>query len=356
MTDQRLKKAANLVKKNNLNVLIVTEINHVRYLSGFTGSNGIVVLAPPKSYFLTDFRYQVQSQKEVKDCKVIIASRQLTTELPKIPVFSKNAKVGFESDFVSISFLDKLKELLPDVSFKPTTGLVESLSVVKDAEEIRRVKKAVRIAEKAFGEILHEIRPGAAECDIALDLEYKMRRLGAENIAFETIIASGQRSSMPHGRASTKKLHKGDFVTLDFGCLYKGYASDITRTVVLGKATERQKKIYNIVLTAQKAACKAVKPGAACKAVDAVAREMIMKAGYGDNFGHGLGHGVGMLVHDRPVLSAQSTDILAPGMIVTIEPGIYISNWGGVRIEDDVLVTDSGAQILSKLPKDLLEL
>lgn len=183
-----------------------------------------------------------------------------------------------------------------------------------------------------------------------------MRSMGAENASFETIVASGQRSSMPHGRASEKKLRKGDFVTLDFGCLYQGYASDITRTIVLGKATERQKNIYGIVLAAQKTACKAVKPGMPCNRLDSVARDMIMKAGFGDNFGHGLGHGIGMLVHDRPAVSPQSNDILEPGMIVTIEPGIYISNWGGVRIEDDVLVTANGGQILSKSPKDLLEL
>jgi Xaa-Pro aminopeptidase len=356
MTDQRLKKISGLAKKNNLNVLIVTEINHVRYLSGYTGSNGIVVIASPKAYFLTDFRYTVQAQKEVKDCKVIIVSRQLVTELPKLPIFNKGAKVGFEADFVSVNFLSKLKELLPDVDLKPTTGLVESLSITKDSEEIRRVKKAVRIADKAFGEIIGILKPGVMEKDIALEIEYKMRKLGAEKESFETIIASGQRSAMPHGRASEKKLRKGDFVTLDFGCLFHGYASDITRTVVLGKATEKQKKIYNIVLAAQKTACKAVKPGMPCNRLDGIARDMIMKAGYGDYFGHGLGHGVGMLVHDRPVLSPQSNDVLESGMIVTIEPGIYISNWGGVRIEDDVLVTSNGGQILSKSPKDLLEL
>jgi Xaa-Pro aminopeptidase len=161
---------------------------------------------------------------------------------------------------------------------------------------------------------------------------------------------------MPHGKASNKKLRKGDFVTLDFGAVYQGYASDVTRTVVLGKATARQKKIYDIVLTAQKKACKAARPGLACSRLDGVAREVIMKDGYGDNFGHGLGHGIGMIVHDRPTLNPRSTDILREGMVVTIEPGIYIPNWGGVRIEDDVLITASGGQVLSKSPKDLLEL
>jgi Xaa-Pro aminopeptidase len=356
MTDQRIKKAFGLLRKNGIDTFVATEINHVHYLSGFTGTNGIVVISPPKAYFLTDFRYGVQAQKEVKDCKIIIAGRQLITELPKLPVFSRGTRVGLEGDFISLNMLEKLKELLPAVIFRPTSQLVESLSVIKDNDEIGRIRKAVHIADKAFSEILDEIKPGVKEKDIALELEYKMRILGAENASFETIVASGQRSAMPHGRASDKKLRKGDFVTLDFGCLYQGYASDITRTVVLGKATEKQKKIYDIVLTAQRAACKAVRPGMACSRLDSVARDIIMKAGYGDNFGHGLGHGIGLMVHDKPVLSPQSNDVLEPGMVVTIEPGIYISNWGGVRIEDDVLVTANGGQILSKSPKELAEL
>jgi len=347
-----------LLKKNNIDALLVTEINHVRYLSGFTGTNGIVALAPPKSYFLTDFRYAVQAQKEVKECQVIVAGRQLVRELSRIPAFSdsKKMRVGVEADFVSLSLLDKLRESIPFATFTPTTQLIESLSILKDSDEISRLKKAVKIADKAFSEVIDIIKPGLKERDIALEIEYKMKSLGAENPSFDTIVASGLRSSMPHGRASDKVLRKGDFVTLDFGCFYRGYASDITRTVVLGKATEKQKKIYGIVLMAQRAACRAVKPGLACSRLDGVARDIIMKAGYGDYFGHGLGHGLGMLIHDRPVLSQESNDVLEPGMVVTIEPGIYIPNWGGVRIEDDVLVSATGAEVLSKSPRDLMEL
>lgn len=356
MTDNRINRVFSLLKKEKIDYLLVTEINHVRYLTGFTGSNGMVLLAPPKSYFLTDFRYLVQAQKEVKDLKVIIADRELTSELPKLPELSKKVRVGVESAYMPLKMLNKLKDLLPKVDFKPKENVIESLSVSKDSEEIRKIKKAIRIADKAFSDILGYIKPGMMEKDIAFEMEYNMRSQGADGIAFDIIVASGQRSSMPHGKASTKKLRKGDFVTLDFGCLYQGYASDITRTLVLGKASERQKKIYDIVFKAQKSACKAVKPGLACSKLDAVARELIMKSGYGDYFGHGLGHGIGMIVHDNPVLNPRSTDVLAEGMVVTIEPGIYIPNWGGVRIEDDVLVTSSGGQVLSKSPKELIEL
>lgn len=356
MTDQRVNKAFELLKKEKINGLLVTNLTHVRYLSGFTGSNGMVVLAPPRAYFLTDFRYLVQAQKEVKNCKVIIADRELTSELSKLPELNRKTKIGVESAFVSLKMQDKLKDLLPRVDFRRTENLIETLAVVKDSEEIKKIKKAVRIADKAFSDIIGRMKAGMTEKEIALELEYNMRSMGADAAAFEIIVASGQRSSMPHGIASSKKLRKGDFVTLDFGCIYQGYASDITRTVVMGKATEKQKKIYEIVSNAQRKACKAVKPGLPCSRLDGVARDIIMKAGYGDYFGHGLGHGLGLQVHDNPSLSARSTDVLAAGMVVTIEPGVYIPNWGGVRIEDDVLVTANGGQILSKSPRELLQI
>jgi len=356
MTDQRIQKAFSLLKKNKIDCLLVTELNHVRYLTGYSGSNGMVLLAPPKAYFFTDFRYKVQSQKEVKNCAIIIAEQTLISELPKIPKLNKKIKIGLEAEFVTLSLQEKLKDLLPKAVFKSTEKLVESLSVTKDPDEIKKIKKAIKISEKAYNETLSLIKPGVKEKDIALELEYKMRSYGADSAAFDIIVASGQRSSMPHGVASEKRMRKGDFITIDFGCFYQGYTSDITRTLVLGKADEKQKKIYDIVLTAQLAACKAVKPGLACSRLDGVAREVIMKAGYGDNFGHGLGHGIGLIVHDDPKLNARSSETLKTNMVVTIEPGIYIPNWGGVRIEDDVVVTASGGQILSKLPKELIEL
>jgi len=356
MTDQRIQNAFSLLKKNRIDCLLVTEINHVRYLTGYSGSNGMVLLMPPKAYFVTDFRYKVQAQKEVKNCAIIIAEQALTSELPKIPGLHKKVKIGVEAEFVTLALQERLNDLLPHATFKSTEKLIESLSITKDIDEIKKIKKAVKISEKAYNETLSLIKPGIKEKDIALELEYKMRKLGAEASAFDTIVASGQRSSMPHGVASDKKVKKGDLVTIDFGCFFQGYASDITRTFVLGKANEKQKKIYDIVLRAQVAACRAVKPGLACSRLDGVARDIIMKAGYGDYFGHGLGHGIGLVVHDWPRMNASSPETLETNMVVTIEPGIYIPNWGGVRIEDDVVVTATGGQILSKLPKELMEL
>jgi Xaa-Pro aminopeptidase len=239
----------------------------------------------------------------------------------------------------------------------PVEGIVESVAIAKDNAEINKLKKAAKIADSAFSDILSMIKPGVKERDIALELHYKMIKQGADRPSFDFIVASGQRGSMPHGKASDKKIKKGDFITLDFGCFYQGYPSDITRTVVLGKASAKQKKIYDIVYRAQTAAVDAARTGMAGRELDKVARDIIIREGYGDCFGHGLGHGLGIdAIHSTPVLSPRSQDVLALGHAFTIEPGIYIPNWGGVRIEDDVVLTSNGRKVLTKAPKELIEL
>lgn len=357
MSHERLRKLNNLIKKNQLDALIVNKLANVRYLSGYSGSNGLMVLGPPRAYFLTDFRYTVQARKEVKNCQIIIAERDLISELVKLPCFQKKVKVGFETNYITVKLLSKIKELLPKAIFEPVEDLVESLAIIKDNTEINKLKKAAKITDSAFEGILKLIKPGAKERDIALELQYKMIKLGADGPSFDFIVASGQRSSMPHGRASDRKFQKGDFITFDFGCFYQGYPSDVTRTVVLGKASTKQKKIYDIVLKAQTAAVEAARPGMAARELDKVARDIIIREGYGDNFGHGLGHGLGLdEIHSLPVVSPRSQDILQPGNVVTIEPGIYIPNWGGVRIEDDVVITAKGHKVLTRLSKELIEL
>jgi Xaa-Pro aminopeptidase len=227
---------------------------------------------------------------------------------------------------------------------------------VKDLEEMKRIKKAVEIADITFEEILPVLRPGVRELDVAAELEYRMKKNGADAPAFETICASGFRSAWPHGRASEKKIGNNELVTLDFGAFYGGYCSDVTRTVVVGKATDRQKKVYETVLRAQKRGVAAVRPGLKGKEVDRRTRDVIERAGFGKYFGHGTGHGIGLLVHDYPGVGQTSEDVLMPGMVVTIEPGIYIPGWGGVRIEDDVYVGARSGVVLNRAPKELLEL
>jgi Xaa-Pro aminopeptidase len=249
-----------------------------------------------------------------------------------------------------------MQKMLPDALLLNADSVLSDLGWVKDNAELINIEKACQIADRSFERILAIIKPGVRESDVAAELEYQMLMLGSERPAFETIIASGYRAAMPHGVASRKRIEKGDFVTLDFGATVGGSVSDITRTIVVGKATPRHKKIYSIVLRAQLAGIRRVKAGINAKLVDAACRVPIARAGYGKNFGHSTGHGIGIFIHMGPRVSELSTDKLMVGNIITIEPGIYISGWGGVRIEDDVLVTRSGGKVLTKAPKNLLEL
>jgi len=239
------------------------------------------------------------------------------------------------------------------LEFVPTSGILESMRAVKDANEISIIRKAAEIADDAFSHILHFIQPGITELDVAFELEMFMRKQGATAVGFDTIVASGKRSAMPHGVASDKKLELGDLVTLDFGALYQGYRSDITRTVVLGRPTDRQIEVYNTVLNAEQLAIDAIRVGMTGKELDGVARNYLIYKGY-DGCGNGLGHGIGLEIHEEPFLSPKCELVLEPRMITTIEPGIYLSGWGGVRIEDDVLVLEDGIEILTKSPKNEL--
>ena len=367
----RLRALRERIKARRLDALLVTSLNNVRYLTGYSGSNGIAVVSQRGAYFLTDFRYQTQAQKEVKNYRIRVAQRQLLPELKNLPPIRRGARVGFEAVNLSVKVLATLKKLLPEVRLVATEGLVESVSIRKDEEEIRKLRRAARIADSAFEHALKFIKPGVRELDIASEIDYFMKKSGLKIPAlesvppfqshavmpsFETIVASGVRSAMPHGVASTKKIKKGEFVTMDFGGQYQGYSSDITRTVVVGKATPKQKKIYNLVLEAQLLALSEAKAGMKAKDLDKVARDVISRAGYGKNFGHGLGHGLGLLVHDSPAVSPASETTLLPGMVITIEPGIYLQGWGGVRIEDDIVITERGCRLLTKANKELVEL
>ena len=353
----RVRKLCEIIKRESLDFLLVTTPTNIRYLCGYTGSNGILLVSRDKSIFLTDFRYKEQVKKEVKGAEIKIAQRELFSTLTEIELLKeKRIKVGFESKHLSFKLYEKLKALLPQILWIPTEDLVESLLVTKDEGEIRKIKKAADISAKVYQEILPLLKPGTKEQEISAELEYRIRRNGGTDSAFEPIVASGVRSAMPHARASSKRFKKGEFVTLDFGASYEGYVCDITRTVVLGKATSRQKKIYNLVLKAQTNAIKKACSGMKGFELDKTARDVINNAGFKDCFGHGLGHGIGLLVHDSPGISTKSQEVLKPGMVITIEPGIYLPGWGGVRIEDDILITRNGCKVLTKIDRELLEL
>jgi Xaa-Pro aminopeptidase len=356
LTINRINRLQKIIQKENLDLLLVTSLPNIRYLCGYTGTNGLVLISPHEFLFLTDFRYKEQASEQVKYLKVVIAERELILSLPPLSLLKpKRLKLGFEQNYLSCGTYNKLKALLPNCLLVPTEDLIESLSVKKDQKEIDRIKKAVNITDRVFYEILDFVKPQVREQDLAAEIEYRFKKYGSSAPFFETIVASGKRSALPHGVASSKKIEKGDLVTLDMGAVYDGYTADMTRTVVVGKANKKQKEVYNIVLKAQKQALSKVKPKIKACDLDKVARDIIKRAGYAKYFGHGLGHGIGGIIHAGPAINPRNQQLLEPGMVITIEPGIYILNWGGVRIEDDVLVTQRGCEVLTKAEKNLIE-
>jgi Xaa-Pro aminopeptidase len=355
---QRIQKAQKLLTDADLDLYLVNHLPHVRYLCGYSGSNGLLLLSRKGAEFYTDSRYSEQIKKEVRGArKFVPASGQLIGALAESRLLkSGHPRIGIQSRYLNLEAYNRLSEALDGALLVPHDGLVEPLTTIKDSDELERIEKATRIVDTAFAEILDIMRPGMREREVAAELEYIMLALGSEGTAFDTICASGHRSALPHGVASSKKLATGDFVTLDFGALVKGYCSDITRTVVLGRASTRQRKVYDVVRRAQAAGVRRVLPGKSTRAVDKACRQIIKKAGYGPKFGHGTGHGIGLEVHQAPSLSPRTDGILKSGMVVTVEPGIYISGFGGVRIEDDVLVTRNGNRVLTRSPRRLIEL
>lgn len=352
--NKRVEKLKKYIKEKNLDSAIVFKPENRRYLSGFTGTSGYVVVTEGRELFITDFRYVQQASDQCKGYEIIKHTNDKT--LYDILNELGLKKLGFEDEFITVSQFNEFNEKLNDIELYPLKDTLNKLRIIKDEDEINEIKKAAEIADKTFEYICSILKPGITEWEVSLEIESFMKKNGASGTSFESIVASGKRSSLPHGVASQKVIEDGDFVTLDFGCIYNGYCSDMTRTVVIGTATEKQKDIYSTVLKAQEEALKHIKPDVTGYDVDKVARDIIKKKGYGDYFGHGLGHGVGLEVHEQPRLSPLGKDTLYVNMVVTDEPGIYLPNFGGVRIEDLVVVTEDGCEVLSKSPKHLIEL
>jgi Xaa-Pro aminopeptidase len=354
MTHRRLKTVRALMTKSRLQSMLVTELAHVRYLTGFSGSSGLCLITPTKQFFITDRRYKSQAPQEVVGFKIIIAKQNLFPLLAEKNIIPTGSRVGFESQNVSVAEMSSLKKLLPRRNFIPATNILENITAVKDEKEIELIRSAANISDKVFKKLLTLIRPGERECDIAAEISYWHRKYGAECDSFDPIVASGERGALPHAKATEKKIRSGEMVVLDFGCCYRGYNSDITRTLAVGDPSAEMKKVYQIVLDAQKKAIEAVRSGVTARSIDGAARNHIRRKGYGRYFIHSLGHGLGIHVHDPLRVSAISTAMLQTGNVVTIEPGIYIPNRGGVRIEDDIVVRENGCDILTKSPKELI--
>lgn len=351
---QRLASLRKELYKKNLDAFITSHYPNVRYLTGFSGSNSLLVITRDASYFLTDFRYEQQVQTEVVAERKIIGKGALVEFAVKKNIFAGLSKFGFEKEHLSVSEFDELQKAIGKKKLVPVQHLVENLRMVKDAEEIALISRAVEISDLVFQKILGILKSGISELDVSAEISYLHKKFGAEGDAFEVIVASGERGSLPHGRASGKKIKSGEFVTLDFGCVYRGYHSDMTRTIAVGTPSAEMKKVYQIVLDAQRKAADALKEKISCKKVDTVARNHIVLCGYGKYFGHSLGHGVGLEIHEQPRLAQSSKNILQSGNAVTIEPGIYLPKKFGVRIEDIVIVRTNGVETLTASPKELI--
>lgn len=353
MLQSRIVKARVFLEKQDVDAVIFFNLSNVRYLAGFTGSDGALVIGREDCWFLTDSRYTTQAAREVTGCPTIEYRIKLDGIVELLS--AQGAKrVGFEAEHTTVALLNALTAKAPDVEFVPLGDELTMLRTVKDSGELEILAETARIASDALLASLGGLKPGVAERDFALDLEFAMRRAGAEDKSFDFIVASGERGALPHGRASGKAIGGGEFVTIDFGAVYGGYHSDETVTVCVGKPHERQREIYGIVKEAHDRAVAAVRPGVSFRELDAIARGFIEEQGYGAFFGHGLGHGVGLDVHEKPVVSPRGEGVAEEGMVFTIEPGIYIPEWGGVRIEDTVVVTGDGYRLLTRVPKELV--
>ena len=355
-TAARLSKLREKMVELDVDGFLVSSAANRRYLSGFTGSAGYLAIAANEAVLATDFRYVEQGQAESRGFEI---RRMVGGDgwLPEVAADLGIRRIGFEADDLSVAKFAQLRLTLEesdigvDVEFKETSGLVGRIRAVKDRDELDRLTRAVQIADEALAAVGAEIRSGITERDIAWSLHTQMRELGAEGPAFDTIVAAGPNAALPHHRADETVVQPGDMVVIDMGADYLGYRSDLTRTFVAGRRSDTFEDIYDIVLRAQQSAIDEAKPGMTGAEVDSIAREVIAEAGFGDEFGHGLGHGVGLAVHELPMVVPKSEDVIENGMVFTIEPGIYISGWGGVRIEDIVVMEGGRARPLTRSPK-----
>ncbi|SDB99767.1 Xaa-Pro aminopeptidase [Pelagirhabdus alkalitolerans] len=339
--------------KNELDALIVTNAYNRRYLSRFTGTAGLLLITQTEQLFITDFRYTEQAQKQAVGFDIIEHKESIIKELANQIEQRDLKRVGFEQHDLTYLTYTLYKKTI-EAELVPTSNIVEEIRMIKTDQELSILEEAADISDKAYDHILNVVEPGMREIDVAIELEFFMRKNGATSSSFDMIVASGERSALPHGVASEKTIQKGELVTLDFGALYNGYCSDMTRTFAVGDISDQLRDIYDTVLEAHLRGLEGTKAGMTGKEADALTRDYINEKGYGEYFGHGTGHGLGIEVHEGPRLSPTSKTTLKENMVVTVEPGIYIPNVGGCRIEDDIVITKEGNRSLNQAPKDLI--
>lgn len=353
----RRKKLRKLLRKSSASAMLVTHPINVTYLTGFTGEASYLLVTSDDEVLLSDARFTAQIAEECAEIETEIRSTPATMMdiVEKAMRQAKVRSIAIESDHVTLALLAELQTALPRVEFISSSGLVEQLRMIKDRGEIATIGKAVRLAEKAIGAVLGTMQREQTECDTVREIEYQIRRFGGSGCSFPPIVGVGPRAALPHAPPTARAIDQDAFVLIDWGARQGHYVSDLTRVFVTGKISPKLERVYGLVLKAQRQAIQAIKPGVTAEAVDAVARRTIAAAGHGKHFGHGLGHGIGLEVHEAPRLAANQPLQLKAGMVVTVEPGVYLPGWGGVRIEDDVLVTRDGHEVLSTITKELDE-
>lgn len=356
MFEDRVKKVKERLLKENIDGFLVTRPENKRYLTNFSGSTSWVVISQERCLILIDGRYTEQAAEE---CPSFVERVHITDflngfpkELPGILHQMKIKRLGVEAHHMTLLEARRIEEDAGGVILVSTTGWIEGLRIKKSPDEVIALQEAVALAEQACQKAIESIRPGVEEIEVAHQIVNYLSERGLRE-SFDAIVASGERSAMPHGRPTRRKIGEGDVVVIDMGALYGGYHSDITRTVCLGKLTDEKKKVYELLQKAQEAAYKAIRPGVTGKEVDGAARKVIQEAGYGEYFSHGLGHGIGLEIHEAPTIRRTSDQVLEPGMVITVEPGVYIAGKFGMRLEDDILVTETGCQLLTKIPQKL---
>jgi len=354
--EQRLRFVRELMSAEGLGGLLFFGLANIRYLCGFTGTDGVLLVADGETVFLTDSRYQSQAVSEVVADRIVCYKNKFSALVDEVAA-KMYCRVGFDADNLTVAGFEELTKLTAGkFEWIPLAEQLRPLRANKDEQEVAALKKAAALNQLAFDEVLPQIKSGVSEKTIALELEFALKRLGGECNAFDFIVASGLRGALPHGVASEKLLAAGELVTIDFGTRVEGYYSDETVTLALGKVDGNLRQIFDIVLKAHDLALAEVRPGMTIRDLDAVARGYITAQGYGDYFGHGLGHGVGLEIHEYPAVSSRTEALVTEGMVITIEPGIYIPGTGGVRIEDTVVVTADGYEALTGIPKQFYQL
>ena len=351
LEQDRISRLKQRMEENGLDSLLITRREDVRYLSGFTGSSGALLVASGRSCLITDFRYKLQAMSETSGLRIIIQKKDFSAALREAVTRLEVDTLWVDESAITVEGMKNFKR--QGFKLKGNRDLVRTLRQRKDKQELSNIRTAISRAEESFRELQHAVKPGATERELGLKLEYLMREKGARKAAFDTIVASGVHGAMPHASVTNRRIRNNDLVTFDFGAEANGYYSDMTRTFCVGRPTARQREIHALVLQAQACAIRSIRVGIACKSVDGAAREVITRAGHGKHFGHGTGHGIGLMVHEGPAVSSLSKDLVEQGMVFTVEPGVYIAGWGGVRVEDMVLVTDTGAKVLTTLPREI---